>query len=80
MIHIQYRPPDKQAKVFSNSVSIFCRDIRIFKKLRGVHHIPRSQAPRVRITLRSQTAHCGVKIEIFVSLWLPLKGQTGEIL
>ena len=29
---------------------------------------------------RSQTAQCEVKIEIFVSLWLLLKGQSGEIL
>ena len=27
---------------------------------------------------RSQTAHCGVKIEIFVNLWLLLKGQSGQ--
>ena len=29
---------------------------------------------------RSQTAHCGVKIEIYVSLWLLFKVQSGEIL
>ena len=34
----------------------------------------------VCITPRSQNAHCGVKIEIFESLWLVLKGQWGEIL
>ena len=34
----------------------------------------------VWITLRSQNAHHGVKIEIFTSLWVPLKGQSGEIL
>ena len=37
-------------------------------KLRGVH------------LTAGQTAHCEVKIEIFVSLWLLLKGQSGEIL
>ena len=37
-------------------------------KLRGVHHT------------RSQTALGGVKIEIIVSLWLLLKGQSSEIL
>ena len=30
--------------------------------------------------MRSQTSHCGVKIEIIFSLWLLLKGQSGEIL
>ena len=52
-------------------------------KLRGVHHTaesssavcfpPRSQAPRC-------ASHCGVKIKIFGSLWLLLKGQSGEFL
>ena len=58
-------------------------------KLRGVDHteesssaewiIVKSQAPRC-------ASHCsvkeqlGVKIKIFVSLWLLLKGQSGEIL
>ena len=34
----------------------------------------------VCITPQSQNAHHGVKIEIFTSLWVPLKGQSGEIL
>ena len=34
----------------------------------------------VCITPRSQNAHRGVKIEIFTSLWVPLKGQSEEIL
>ena len=34
----------------------------------------------VCITPQSQTIHSGVKIEIFVSLWLLLKGQSGKIL
>ena len=34
----------------------------------------------VCITPGSQTAHRRVKIEIFVSLWLLLKGQSVEIL
>ena len=34
----------------------------------------------VCITMRSQNAHRGVKIETFTSLWVPLKGQSGEIL
>ena len=47
--------------------------------LHGVH--PTAElSSAVCITLRSQNAHCGVKIEIFVSLWLVLKGQWGEIL
>ena len=34
----------------------------------------------VCITPLSQNAHRRVKIEIFTSLWVPLKGQSGEIL
>ena len=34
----------------------------------------------VRITPQSQTAHLGVWIENFTSLWLLLKGPSGEIL
>ena len=34
----------------------------------------------VCIKQRSQNAHCGVKIKIFTSLWVPLKGQSEEIL
>ena len=33
----------------------------------------------VCITPRSQTAHRRVKIEIFVSLWLLLKGQSVDV-
>ena len=51
-------------------------DIQIFKKLRGVHP-PTAES---NWTLRSQTEHCGVKIEINASLWLVLMGQKGEIL
>ena len=42
----------------------FRRDIRIFQKLCGVHHTAESSSA-VCIALRSQTAHWGVKIEIF---------------
>ena len=42
---------------------------KFFKKLHGVHH-----------TLTPWCdAHCGVRIKIFESLWLLLKGQWGEI-
>ena len=43
---------------------------------------PRSQVIKIaqNCAPQSQTAHCGVKNEIFVSLWLLLKGQSGEIL
>ena len=41
----------------------FRRDLRIFKKLRSVHH-----------PAESDSAVCN-KIEIFASLWLVLKGQ-----
>ena len=61
-----------------------------FVKSSAVCIPPRRQAPRCAsyckvklllcITQRSQTAHRGVKIEIFVSLWLLLKGPSGEIL
>ena len=34
----------------------------------------------VCIIPRSQNAHCGVKIKICTSIWVPLKGQSGEIL
>ena len=59
-------------------------------KLRGVHHTMESSDQNfsnssvVSIPPQSQTAHRGVKrgvkIEIFVILWLLLKGQSGEIL
>ena len=46
-------------------------------KLRGVLLTGESSSA-VCITLRSQTAHRGVKTEIFGSLWLLLKGQSGK--
>ncbi len=65
-------------------------------RLHGVNHTAElssatsilllSQAPRyashrgVKLCGVSQTAHCEIKIEIFVSLWLLLNGQSGEIL
>ena len=61
-------PPKNQKTIFLNSVLISPRYSILPNPLRC-------------ITPRSQTAHRGVKIEIFVSLWwLLLKGQTGEIL
>ena len=48
-------------------------------KLRGVHHTAESSSAMC-ITPRSQNAHLGVKIKIFGSLWMLLKGQSGEIL
>ena len=61
---------------------------RFLKKLCSVHHtvesscavciIPRSQDPLCASHRRVK--HVGARIEIFVSLWLPLKGQSGEIL
>ena len=48
-------------------------------KLCSVHPSAESSSS-VCITRRSQMAHRGVKIEIFVSLWLLLKGQSREIL
>ena len=48
-------------------------------KLRGVHPTKESSSP-LCITPRSQTAHWGVKIKIFESLWLLFVGQSGEIL
>ena len=45
----------------------------------GVHHTVESSSA-VWTTLRSQTAHSGVRIKIFESLWLLLKGQSGEII
>ena len=48
-------------------------------KLPAVHHTEESSFG-VCITPQSQTAHCRVKIENFVSLWMLLKGQSGEIL
>ena len=47
-------------------------------KLPGVHPNLESSSA-VWITPRSQTAHLEVKMEIFVRLWLLLKGQSGEI-
>ena len=44
-------------------------------KLRSVHHTTESRSV-VCITPQSQTC----RSKIFVSLWLPLKGQSGEIL
>ena len=52
---------------------------KLLKTLRGVHPTAESSSV-VCITPRSQIAHCRVKIEIFVSLQLLLKGQSGEIL
>ena len=47
------------------------------KKLRGV--LPTAESSSAVYFLpRSQTAHRGVKIEILESLWLLLKGQSGE--
>ena len=46
-------------------------------KLRGVLPTAESSSA-VCITPRSQTAHRGVNIKIFGSLWLLLKGQAGE--
>ena len=40
----------------------------------------RNHSTLVCIPQQSQTAHRGVKIVIFVSLWLLSKGQSGEIL
>ena len=48
-------------------------------ELRDVHHTAELSSA-VCITPRSQTAHCGVKIEIIGSLWLLLKGHSGKIL
>ena len=48
-------------------------------KLRGWKHTAESSSA-VCITLRSQFEHCRVKIKIFMSLWLLLKKQSGEIL
>ena len=48
-------------------------------KLRSLQHTAESSSA-VCNTPRSQNAHRGVKIEIFGSLWLLLKGQSGEIL
>ena len=58
------------------------RVTKFLKKLSGVHHtaesssavcfLPLSQAPQYA-SLR------GVKIEIFMTLWVPLKGQSREI-
>ena len=48
-------------------------------KLHGVLPTAESSSA-VCITLQSQTAHCGVKIEVFGSLWLLLKGQSREFL
>ena len=48
-------------------------------KLHDVHHTEESSS-MVYITLRSQTAHRGVRIKKFAGLWLPLKGQSVEIL
>ena len=48
-------------------------------ELCGVHPTAESSSAGC-ITLQSQTAHPGVKIEIFVSIWLILKGQSEEIL
>ena len=47
-----------------------------------MHHTMESSDPNtaVRITPQSQTAHLGVWIENFTSLWLLLKGPSGEIL
>ena len=49
--------------------------IKISQKGCGVHHTAESNC-----TPQSQTVHCRVKIKIFVSLWLLLKWQSGEIL
>ena len=48
-------------------------------KLQGVHHTAVSSSA-ICITPRSQTAHHRVRIKFFESLWLLLKGQSGEIL
>ena len=48
-------------------------------KLCGEHHTWESSSA-VCIPLQSQTAHRRVRIEIFESLWLFLKGQAGEVL
>ena len=48
--------------------------------LHAVEHQTAESNSAVCITPRSQTAHRGVKIEISVSLWLLLNGQSGEIL
>ena len=47
--------------------------------LRGLQHTAESSFA-VCNTPRSQNAHRGVKIQIFGSLWLLLKGQSGEFL
>ena len=43
-----------------------------------LRHVPPTDESNC--TQWSQNAHSGVKIEIFVSLWLLLKGQSGVIL
>ena len=47
--------------------------------LRSMHLTAKSSSA-VCIPPPSQTAHCWVQIEIFGSLWLLLKGQSGDIL
>ena len=51
---------------------------QISQKLCGVHHT-RESSSAMCMTKRSQTAHGGVRIKIFESLWLLLKEQSGEI-
>ena len=70
----------------------FRRNIQIFIKLLGGHHAvcitPQSHEKKylknrnsaVCIKPWSQTAHCGVRIDIFESLSLLLKRQSGKIL
>ena len=81
---------------FTNAISLWCLKIfiriwycksqivqgifftsKFFEKMKSkdvaVCLPPQSRAPRC-------ASHRGVKIEIFMSLWVPLKGQSGEIL
>ena len=82
---------DKQGKLFSNSVSISPKYSNFYKAPRwascGVHHSAESwkkylknRNSAVCIKPWSQTAHCGVRIDIFESLSLLLKRQSGKIL
>ena len=55
--------PDKQGKVFSNSVSISPRYSNI-KKLRGVHHTAESWKKVYKKTLQSQALMCDITMKI----------------